>query len=226
MQVVVIPKYIRRVKLSESRRTKYYELGKKIPKSAKYRDMSKYEYREIKGYKKRRFLVDKATGERVIANPRAAGTPNYVVINGQKIYNGEVAGPIRNKMMKEIKAFMAPFIAELDPITDFPIRINMEIHDVIKEDGYSFWDVDNRAWPYIKAFQDCLTGDRGNYRKIIEDDHMMYITQPPIPLFVPVSNSEDRKLVFTITKEEDKRILTQEDFYKTLQELRKNNGEA
>lgn len=221
MQTFIMPEYIRRVKLSESRRTKYYELGKKIPKSAKYRDNSKYKYQEIKGYAKRRFLVDIATGERVIANPRAAGTPNWVVINGQKIYNGEVAGPIRNKMMKEIKAFMAPFIAKLDPIKDFPIRINMEIHDVIKEDGYSLWDVDNRAWPYIKAFQDCLTGDRGNCKMVITDDNCMYITQPPVPLFIPVSDSKDRKLVFTITKETDKRVLTQKDYCNTLKELKK-----
>lgn len=217
-----MPEYIRKVKLSEARRKKYYELGKKLPKSAKHRDKSLFEYRVWPGYGKRRFLVDKKTNERVIANPRAAGTPNYVVINGQKIYNGEVAGPIRNKMMMEIKAFMAPFVAKLNPITDFPIRISMEMHDVIKEDGHSYWDVDNRAWPYMKAFQDCLTGDRGKTIKIIDDDNIMYITQPPVPLYVPVSNPKDRKLVFTITKEKDKRILQQKDYRKILQELKEN----
>jgi len=221
MQTVTIPYYIRKVKLSEARQKKYYELGKKHPKAKKYLDKTKYEYQEVKGFGKRRFLVDIETGDRVIANPKAAGTPNYVIINGQKIYNGEVGGPIRNKMMKVIKKSLAPFIAKLDPVTDFPIRINMEIHDVIKEDGYSYWDVDNRAWPYIKAFQDTLTGDRGNYPKKIEDDHNMYITQPPAPLFIPVSDPKDRKLVFTITKEQDKRILEQIDFKKELKELKK-----
>lgn len=220
MQTVTIPEYIRRVKLSEARRAKYYELGKKPPKAKKYHDKKKYEYREIKGFGKRRFLVDKETGDRVIANPRAAGTPNYIVINGQKIYNGEVSGPFRNKLMKAIKKEMSIYTDTLKPIKDFPVRINLEIHDVIQEDGSSYWDVDNRSWPYIKAFQDCLTGDRGNCKKIIEDDHCVYVTQPPVPLFIPVGNSKDRKLVFTITKETDDRILKQKEFKEHLKKLR------
>lgn len=221
MQTVTIPEYIRRVKLSEARRAKYYELGKKPPKAKKYHDKKKYEYREIKGFGKRRFLVDKETGDRVIANPRAAGTPNYIVINGQKIYNGEVSGPFRNKLMKAIKKEMSKYTDTLKPIKDFPIRINLEIHDVIQEDGSSYWDVDNRSWPYIKAFQDCLTGDRGNCKKIIEDDHCVYVTQPPVPLFIPVGNSKDRKLVFKITKETDDRILKQKEFKEHLKKLKK-----
>jgi len=220
MQTVVIPEYIRKVKLSEARRTKYYELGKKPPKAKKYHDKTKYEYREIKGYGKRRFLVDKETGERVIANPRAAGTPNFIMINGQKIYNGEVSGPFRNKIMKEIKKEMSKYTDTLKPIKKFPIRINLEIYDVIQEDGFSYWDVDNRSWPYIKAFQDCLTGDRGNCKKIIQDDHNIFVTQPPVPLFIPVDKPEDRKLVFTITDEKDKRILEHKGFKEHIKNLK------
>lgn len=206
-QILTIPKYIREVKLSNARTKKYYELGKTAPKAKKYHDKSKYDYQLIKGMKTRKFLIDLSTGERVIANPKAAGTPRVMTINGQQIYNGAVGKHTRNKLMMDIKAFFKEYVETLDPITDYPIKLTCELHDTIHaEGGTSLWDLDNRAMPYIKAFQDCLTGDRGKCKKIILDDNILFVTQPPIPKFIPVENTEDRKLVFIIEKETDKRI--------------------
>jgi len=222
---IEIPKYIRKVKLSNSRNKKYYEKGKKEPIAKKYADPSKYKWQVIKG---KTLLVDIEKNEVVIANPKAAGTPKFVTINGQKIYNGEVSSHVRNKVLTEIKNQFKEYINKLDPIdlSKFPIKINMEIHDTIKEvSSKSLWDIDNRAWPYIKAFQDCLTGNsdkQGNERckKIIPDDNIIFVTQAPVPKFIPVENDEDRKLIFTIESETDKRILDNKEFKEELKKCK------
>lgn len=221
--IVEIPEYIRRVKLSEARNAKYYEFGKKHPKAKRFLNKDKYDWKDFNG---RRFLICLETGEKVISNPRAAGTPRILTINGQKIYNGEVSKHIRNKVLSEIKESFAPYVNTLDVINEFPLRIEMEIHDVIRESsGDSLWDIDNRAWPYIKGFQDCLTGNRdkkGKYRnkQVVPDDNILYITQPPAPKFIPVDNEEDRKLVFKIVKEEDERILKHKGYIQELKKLK------
>jgi hypothetical protein len=227
IQRLEIPQYIREVQVSNARAKKYYELGKKHPKAKKYHDKEKYEYRTWPGFGKRKFLVDIATGERVIANARSAGTPRVLKINGQKIYNGEVSKHIRNKVLYDIKSSFAPYIEQLENIEKFPINIELEVHDVIRETaGNSLWDMDNRAWPYIKAFQDCLIGNKdknGVFRNkaVLEDDNILYITQPPVPKFIPVEREEDRKLVLIIKEETDKRIIGNKGFKQELENLKK-----
>ena len=229
MQIIEIPNYIRQVELSKARQVKYYELGKKLPKAKKYEDKTKYDFQEIPGFGIRKFLIDLHTKQRVIANPKAAGTARHVVINGQKIYNGEVDKHVRNKVLSEIKKSFIPYINQLDIILKFPIRIRCEIHDVIRENnGGSLWDLDNRSWPYIKAFQDCLTGNRNKdlllqCKKVIPDDNILYITQAPLPLFIPVNTEEERKLVFIIEEEVDPRILTHALFCEELKKLKLND---
>lgn len=220
--IVEIPKYLRKVKLSEARKAKYYEAGKAAPKAKRYHDRKRFDY-QIHGT--RSFLTDLETGEKVIANPRAAGTPRYIAINGQKLYNGEMHKHIRNKVLSEIKQQYAPYINQLDVITEFPLMIEMEVHDIIREpSSNSLWDLDNRSWPYIKAFQDCLTGNKdkdGNLRnkQIIPDDHILFITQSPVPKFIPIEDEDERKLVFRIKKEDDKRIIKSKVFIKELKIL-------
>lgn len=227
-QTVEMPQYIRKVKLSEARKRKYYELGKKLPVAQRYADRTKYDY---KVYNKKSYLVDLETDERVVANPRAAGTPRYATINGQAIYNGGVGQHMRNKIMSEIKASFKPYIDKMNPITDFPLVIEMELHDVIRADSSgSLWDLDNRSWPYIKAFQDCLTGNKDQHkqarnRQIIPDDNILFITGPPVPKFIPVDHEDDRKLVFRLRKETDSRILNHTDHKLELKrELDEFNG--
>ena len=223
---VEIPEYIRQVKLSDARMKKYYEKGKKAPKAQKYNDSTKYAWKRWSNGKA--YLTELANGERVIANPRAAGTPRLITINGQKIYNGEASKHIRNKILSAIKEQMAPYVNKLDPIglEHFPLKLELELHDIIREpSSHSLWDVDNRSWPYIKAFQDCLTGNRDKNGKkrnkqVIPDDNVLWITQPPVPKFVPVDKEEDRKLVFTIVKDTDKRIINHKGFQEQLKEAK------
>lgn len=227
--IVEIPKYIREVKFSNSRMAKYYILGKSPhPTAKKYQDRDKYEWVKID---KKTYLVEKATGQKVLANPKSCGTANIESINGQKIYNGATGQHYRNKIMGEIKTSFRPYIDALDPITDpnsFPLKIELEIHDTIRTGtGKSLWDADNRTWPYIKAFQDCLTGNKGKdgklrNKQIIPDDNILFVTQPPSVKFIPVEKEEDRKLVFKIQKETDERIIGNSNF---MEELKKElNG--
>ena len=212
---IEIPLYLRRVRLVERRRATYYELGKKPPTAKKYHNTKHYIYKPqtINGELKV-VLMEVATGRLVVKNSLSVGTPRDKLINGQDIYNQTIMMEQRNKMLQAIKTSFAPFVNGIKPIdiTDLPIRIDVELHDTIKEESSGqLWDVDNRFYMYGKAFQDVLTGNRlkGIPRGtvVIPDDNNLIISRPPSPLFIPVSSSEQRKLVFIIYKESDPRIL-------------------
>jgi hypothetical protein len=222
--VVEIPQYIRKIQLSAARLKKYYIKGKREPKAEKYKDISRYAWKKEAG---KEYLIDLSTGEKVIANPKAQGTPNILAINGQGIYNGKISSHTRNKMMMEIKKSFSSYINKLDPITEFPVNIYMEVHDTVLNDEKADWDLDNRSGPYIKAFQDCLMGNmdgegKKRCKQIIPDDNIMYITQPPAPKFIPVDKPEDRKLVFRIKKEEDDRVLKHVEYLTQLKKIINN----
>lgn len=199
---VEIPEYIREVKVSNARMKKYYEFTKKHPKAEKYKDKSKYDWKKIKGFGERKFLVDLKTGERVIANPKAAGTAKYEVINGQKIYSGMVHPTMRARIFSTLKDFLKPYLLKL-PKIEGPVRIRCEIHDTIQEaKSKSLWDLDNRGWPYIKAFQDLLVD-----LQILHDDNVLFITGSGGIEFKPVDSTDNRKLVFIIEEETDSQVL-------------------
>lgn len=153
---LVIPNYIRKVKLSESRRTKYFELphGLNTPFAKKYQvglTTGAYQYRErVKN--KRPCLFDTITKEFVVANPRVAGTQKWEIINGQKLYNQGYHPFVRQKIVNEIHKFFMPFLQECKPITTFPIRIDYKFSEILDARA----DIDNHALPYYKCFQDCL----------------------------------------------------------------------
>jgi hypothetical protein len=217
LQTIEISQYIRKVKLSNSRKVKYYKKGGLAPKAIKY-SKPPYVWVDMLGGT---FLCD-GEGERVVANPRAAGTPRYMAINGQKIYNGECSPHTRNKVLSTIKESFGPYVDKMDDITEYPISIVLEMHDTIREGGSgSLWDADNRAWPYIKAFQDCLTGNKdktgkARCKQVLPDDNVLFIPGPPATKFIPVDSEEDRKLVFIIIKEEDPRIVKHKGFCEQL----------
>ena len=191
LRELVIPLYIRRVKMSDKRRAKYYELGKKTKLPKKYIG-KKYQWKAHKvGTASKVFLTDVTTGLRVIKNSKSVGTASYKVINGQYIYNQTLVKEARNKVL--------------------PIRIEVELHYPMLADNKKPWDIDNHFYIYQKAFQDVLVGHRdkeGNARCqiIIPDDHNLFVSKPPSPLHIPVSTFEERQMIFKIYKESDPRI--------------------
>lgn len=208
-----IPDYIRKVKVSDSRRTLYYERGRKTLPTylSKGLKEGRYEYMKFRISKTDRyFLVKKDSGERVIANPRTAGKERFKVINGQYLYKSVLHPTMRAKMMEAIKDSLRPHITG-KPIAlkDFPVMIQVEIHDYIrdKEISSQLWDLDNRFWPYQKAFQDLIVG-----MGIIPEDNIMYITGAPAPVFYPVKEGKQRKLVFKIVKDERKLIKENDEY--------------
>ena len=203
----IIPNYIRRVKLSDSRRPIYYNKGKSLPPYVQKKwDKKEYIYKWFKTTKgKVQYLVNKATGERVVANPRAAGTARYQVINGQQFYKASIHNATRRLIIEGIKDNFRPHLKDMTPVEmeHFPVHIEVELHDHIidSEIRDQLWDMDNRFYPYQKAFQDLLTEEG-----IIPEDNIMYITKPPCPVFVPIDDGETRKLIFKIVRDDRQEI--------------------
>lgn len=151
----------------------------------------------------------------IICNEKKAGTPRFYLIKGQDIYSGNLREHMKGNIMNKIKESYLPFIKDILPIIDYPVKIECELHDTIKnfydrsKNLGQRWDVDNYAYPYMKAFPDLLVEKR-----ILFDDDRLHLTQPPNPIFYPIDNHEDRKLVFIISKDE-REIIKNNEIYKT-----------
>lgn len=185
---IEVPLYPTHIELSKKRRAKYYVKGKgkkKIPKK----------YANLK-FNKKGILVHK-DGTPVIANPKSVGTPNLKKINGQEIYSGMPAYT-RAKIVDSLKKYFKKCIKGTDPIEEFPVQLEMELHDEI---GAGNWDLDN-LWIYNKCFQDALV-DSG----ILPDDHIRYISKPAAPMFIPIPDTKYRKMVWRIYRDERDIIL-------------------
>lgn len=152
----------------------------------------------------------------ILANVHKAYTPKMYLINGQDIYNNVLNEFTRGKVMDEIKACYFPYVKDIPVITEYPIEINCEIHDTIKnfytnnkdEIGHR-WDVDNLAFPYVKAFPDLLT----KLGKIVDDDRL-HLPSSIKADFIPIEDHNNRKLVFIISKVTRKEI-TENEVYKS-----------
>lgn len=205
---VEIPNYLRRIVLSKSQQVKYY-LSPKYPKAKKYlkNDFGYIWYNTTKNKKAKpkRVWGHVPTNTPVIKNPKAAGTNKTYLINGQDLYNQNIVMHTRNKVKIMISKFFEEHLKDIPVITKFPININVELHDFIRDPDckLQLWDMDNRffGW-YAKVMQDTLK----NLGKI-PDDNILYITQPASPKFIPLYPDEERKMVIVITPETDERIL-------------------
>ena len=187
IQEIVIPEYLTHVLLSKKRKTIYYSIHGKRKPPKKYLNNPSFTI-DNKGY-----LRNRVTGDYVVANFRAAGTPKYQKINGQDFYSGFGSPHVRNKIVGEIKKFFKPFLRGIPKITEFPIQFEMELHTTIDEGN---WDLDN-LWVYTKCFQDVLVS-----MKIIPDDNIQFITKSGAPEFFPVKTPQERKIVYKIYKDE------------------------
>lgn len=224
LATIVIPRYVRKVLTSNARRATYYEEGEKLPK--KYQDgIAKGKYFWVMDRKRKKVLLTDGSGELVIKNPRVAGQPKYKLIAGNDLHSLRMKDFERSKIIKAIKAQMIAEVEKLEPIAEhhFPIRILMEVHNTVvdAETNTLSWDVDNHALFYAKTFPDVLSGcptyNKGESmtyisKRIIPNDNILYITQPPVPLFVPVEDAEDRKFVFKIFSDNREIIKTNKHY--------------
>jgi Holliday junction resolvase RusA-like endonuclease len=188
LKTIEIPEYIYQVKLSENRRAKYFsnKTGRgrvkkdidKIPKKYKVQSL------DLEG-----FYLD-INGNRIVANPIAAGTAKYVPINGQLFYSNSGGEFTRGKVIKELHNYFKEILKDVKPFQHkhYPIVIQMSWYYPY---GYKTPDNTNVSFAYTKAFEDTLT-EMG----IIEDDEVRFVTGS-FPIYTPVPKFEDRKLVFT-----------------------------
>ena len=207
-----IPLYIRQYIKSKSVRTKFYSKESKLPSSFEDKKYYWKDFKVISAGKKviKEYLVDDK-GERIVANESKAGKPKVENINGQGIYNGKIKEHDRNNMITQIHNSFKPYVATISKITSYPIRIDVYMFDQIEDAVFTRhqdWDVDNRFLPYGKALSDVLKSEGK-----IDEDNRYYITEPPHPIFVPVDDKEDRKLVVRIFKD-DRPIILNNYFYK------------
>ena len=161
-----------------------------------YNQSYNYPLNELKYY-----LIEKQSKDLILANPNQVGQPNIKPIKGQDIYSsGE---HIRAAVISNIKRSFLKYIKDIPPITEFPLKMTLEIHDTIKawtdnsnDDIGKAWDVDNRGYPYCKALPDLLKQEG-----VIPDDDRLRVTQPPHAVFVPIEEGQMRKLVLIIEKD-------------------------
>lgn len=206
---IVMPDFPRQVKLSDSRRAKYFKNTDKL--AMKYLQKERYFGGNLGGYgfsnkgnlhllaepfewvdhklsngKKETRLYNSQTREYVIKNPQTAGTPNWEVINGQKMYNNLYHPHVRNKIMEVIHNYMISFLQGLKPIEDYPITITGFMFDKGRTCDISkgkMWDVGNRQFPYNKAFEDVA-----QKVGLIKQDDFEHIIAPTALVFKNLDN--------------------------------------
>lgn len=163
-------------------------------------------------------LIDSKTRQLILANENQAGTPKIVRIKGQDIYSGLLAEHTRATVMNAIKNDLRNLIKEQSiPLREheFPIGIDVEFHFPVKlpydrhkeDDASTAWDLDNHAFPYLKAIPDVMQ-EVG----MIPNDDRLHITMSPRAIFCPVEDIEDRKLVINIFKDQ-REILKTNKYY-------------
>lgn len=173
---VTIPNYLRKVKLSEARRPKYYFFGGELPE--KYKS-SRYSWKK-RG--KVTCLYDNEEGEFVLKNAKTAGKPSYQTIAGNEIY-ARMHERKRMLIVHSLKDHFKEHISkQVEHISEdlFPLSISMELHAPF---GYADWDVDN-LWIYHKCFLDSLKD-----LKLIPDDNVLYVRQAGQTTLVPTTGT-------------------------------------
>ena len=94
--------------------------------------------------------------------------------------------------------------------------LHRTLYDTIREsESKSLWDLGNRAFPYVKAIEDQLVSSG-----IIPDDNTLFVTKTGSVRFIPIKDSEKRKIVLTLRPEGDQSIL------KAIEEVRTEMEES
>jgi Holliday junction resolvase RusA-like endonuclease len=179
LKIVVID-FITRIQTSGARRPIYFEYGGKhaVPESKAKHIAPNGKQKFIWGLKKigskiKTVLVDQSTGEPVIKNARAAGTPKFLAIKGNNIYSGFGGYHNRVLIIDAIKNNFKPFFKN-KKIEDFPIHLEFIFYDELNlstsKEKNQTQDLDNLSTLYVKASQDLMKAEG-----IIPDDNLLYI---------------------------------------------------
>lgn len=197
-----IPNYPTEICISNKRRPKYYKLGEAPPK--KYGGVF---FPDKDGY-----LLDE-DGNRIIKNPKSAGTPRFIPINGQKIYVG-LNFSVRSKIVKTMHGIISEeFKKQLPKKIDIPKGHNLLVHlHFYNTITRKLPDIDNLSSLWMKCGVDCLTtadnigqakeGGLDHKLGIIKDDRLEFIKNISTE-FTEIKEGEESKLVYCLYLVED-----------------------
>lgn len=175
-------------------------------------------------------LCHSDTNEKVIANQTQVGKPKREIIKGQNMYSQAYHPVTRAKIITAIKESFLPYVQQMPIIDEYPITIDLELWDTVKnvygtkKDSDNLgqrWDIGNRCYPYGKAFLDLIaTGKTSNDSpqyfkpKIVDDDRLHVTRDPQGGIFcpLPTHDDKDRCLVFIINKD-DRDIIKNNPYY-------------
>ena len=235
-----IPEYIVKVQTSKKRRKKYFNKydSKGVSRTYEYEELDgKYEplqehyegppynlpisktnalklHEGDYSWNSNGYLEDE-NGDRVVANPQAAGTPNYEKLSGNRFSSGFGNHHLRRTLTHGLKDFYRPIVRDqMEPFDDdvYPLCVRWECHTVIDR---NLFDLDN-FWFYFKYFQDVLIEDEHpdghDLEPIIPDDNIQYVTAPGRPILYPIEDWEDRKFVFEFYRD-TRNIITNHPFW-------------
>jgi hypothetical protein len=191
IKTLIIPEFITKIKLSDSRRAKYYLQQDKLPK--KYQDKSKYEFRKVKTTKSFEYRLFSIVADApVIKNSKVKDKARFKIIKGNDFYSG-LNHILRTKIIEAIKEDIITKI-ELFKVDDedYPLYIEFIYCDVILNSQ----DLDNKRYAYEKATQDLFTTS-----KVIIDDKVIYINKISSE-FVQVDCENQRTLIINLYKNE------------------------
>jgi hypothetical protein len=182
-----IPEYIYQVQVSKSRNVKYFHKDSGRGKVKKKLEEIPKKYK-AKSYDLLGFALDDK-GQKIIANPIAAGTAKYVPINSQILYSSS-GQFIRAKIMKELHAYYSEIFEVLKPFNkqEYPLFIWI---DWYAPNQNKTQDIDNFTYIMEKAMFDSL-----QETLIIPDDTVDYICGQG-SLFHEIEKFENRKLIIT-----------------------------
>jgi hypothetical protein len=190
---IEIPNYPSKVQLSASRRAVYFTKVKDKDKLPKKYQADDY-YWGDDGY-----LYHKDTPtKKVIKNSKSAGTPKYWSVNFQAIWNQQIKYQARANITRILKDLLRPYIEVLEPITEYPIRIEMFLLDQKMP-----VDVDNKGVVFTKVLLDLLVNsNKGepNNKKVIDDDSSEYINDVGRCKWIKIEEGETPKMIIRIWK--------------------------
>jgi len=192
---IEIPNFARDICVSKARRAKFYKHGDKIPK--KYQTKS-YNFIPYRG---KMVLVETSTNQPVIKNPTQAGTPSFVTIAGNDVWDTHRRGDYVEKIKLSIQVYFWEIIKHFkldkeDLESLIPIRITFDFY-TCKETQ----DLDNLELLYKKAFIDAIQDKKYpvEEKRLIRNDTTKWIKS----LYTnhhDVKTKDNEKLVITLTK--------------------------
>lgn len=162
-----------------------------------------------------------------ITNPRAVGTPRYLKINSQGLWNGNMSPLIRQKIAKNLHLYINEQIRKELPFDSsiYPIIIRGKVYTPKNLGSYKMvkgelksgkdleqggWDILNFGFIWVKTFEDCIKADDPWSRRkaLIIDDDVDHVEASGEMRRVWIDNFEDRKIEFEIYSLSDESITT------------------